>query len=72
MMLLSWIRILMKKGLDVVKKIRHSDHSQKIVLVTTSMKEQLLKEELQSAWIVEKDVLLMPFAFSRISKMIVH
>lgn len=32
-----------KRGLDVVKKIRHRDHSQKIVLVTTSIKEQLSK-----------------------------
>ena len=61
-----------KKGLDVAKKIRQSDHSQKIVLVTTSMKEQLPKEELQSASIDEKDILVMPFALSRLSKMIVH
>ena len=61
-----------KKGLEVVKKIRQSDHSQKIVLITTSMKEQLPKEELQSAVIDEKDVLVMPFALSRLSKMIVH
>ena len=61
-----------KRGLDVAKKIRQSDHSQKIVLVTTSMKEQLPKEELQSASIDEKDILVMPFALSRLSKMIVH
>lgn len=58
-----------KKGLDVAKKIRQSDNLQKIVLVTTSMKEQLPKEDLHSAAIDEKDILVMPFALSRLSKM---
>jgi two-component system, OmpR family, response regulator len=61
-----------KKGLEVAKKIRQSDNSQKIVLVTTSLKEQLPKEELQSASIDEKDILVMPFALSRLSKMVVQ
>ena len=65
-------RLKGKKGLEVAKKIHLSDNSQKIVIVTTSMKEQLPKEELQSALINEKDILVMPFALSRLSKMIIH
>ena len=61
-----------KKGLDVAKKIRQTDNSQKIVLVTTSMKEELPKEELQSAAIDEKDILVMPFTLSRLSKMVIQ
>ena len=61
-----------KKGLEVAKKIHERDNSQKIVLVTTSMKEQLPKDELQSASIDEKDILVMPFSLSRLSKMIIR
>ena len=61
-----------KKGLEVAKKIHERDNSQKIVLVTTSMKEQLPKDELQSASIDEKDILVMPFSLSRLPKMIIH
>ena len=58
--------------MDVAKKIRQTDNSQKIVLVTTSMKEELPKEELQSAAIDEKDILVMPFTLSRLSKMVIQ
>lgn len=61
-----------KKGLHVAKKIRQSDNSQKIILITTSMKEQLPENELQAASIDGKDILVMPFALSNLSKMIVH
>ena len=46
-----------KKGLEVAKKIRESDKSQKIVLVTTRMKEHIPKEELRYTAINEQDIL---------------
>ena len=59
-----------KKGLEVAKKIRQSDRSQKIVLVTTSIKEQLPKEELHISAIGDENILVMPFALSKLSKIL--
>jgi response regulator of citrate/malate metabolism len=61
-----------KKGLEVAKKIREKDRSQKIILVTTSMKEQLPKDELQYTAIREKDILVMPFELASLSKLIIN
>ncbi len=61
-----------KKGLDVAKKIRQSDNSQKIILVTTNMKKQFSKDELQSTAIDEKDILVMPFELSSLSKLLIQ
>ncbi len=61
-----------KKGLDVAKKIRQSDNSQKIILVTTNMKKQFFKDELQSTAIDEKDILVMPFELSSLSKLLIQ
>jgi DNA-binding response OmpR family regulator len=61
-----------KTGLDLAKAIRERDSPQKIILVTTSMKEQLPKEDLQSAAIDEKDILVMPFALSRLSNLLIN
>ena len=59
-----------KKGLDVAREIHKKDTSQKIILVTTNTKEQLPKAELQSAAIDDKDVLVMPFELSNLSKIL--
>ena len=59
-----------KGGLEVAKKIRQRDNSQKIVLVTTSMKEQLPQKDLQSTEIKDEDILVMPFSISRLSKVL--
>ena len=61
-----------KKGLEVAKKIHEKDSSQKIILVTTSMKEQLPKEELQYAAVREKDILVMPFELASLSKLLIN
>jgi CheY-like chemotaxis protein len=59
-----------KKGLDVAREIHKKDTFQKIILVTTNTKEQISKAELQSAAIDDKDVLLMPFELSTLSKIL--
>jgi CheY-like chemotaxis protein len=61
-----------KKGLEVAKKIHEKNSSQKIILVTTSMKEQLPKEELQNTAIREKDILVMPFELASLSKLLIN
>ena len=61
-----------KRGLEVAKKMREKDSSQKIILVTTSMKEQLPKEELQSSAIGDKDILVMPFELSSLSRLLIN
>jgi CheY-like chemotaxis protein len=60
-----------KKGLEVAKKIRQNDKSQRIVLVTTSIKEQLPQEDLHSSAIKDEDILVIPFALSRLSKLLI-
>jgi hypothetical protein len=54
----------------VAREIHKKDTSQKIILVTTNTKEQLPKAELQSAAIDDKDVLVMPFELSTLSKIL--
>lgn len=61
-----------KRGLEVAKKMREKDSSQKIILVTTSTKEQLPKEELQSSAIGDKDILVMPFELSSLSRLLIN
>ena len=61
-----------KTGLDLAKAIRERDSTQKIILVTTSMNEQLPREDLQSAAIDEKDILVMPFALSCLSYLLIN
>ena len=59
-----------KKGLDAAKKIRENDHSQRIILLTTSMKEHLSKEKLKSTAIEEKDILVIPFKLSKFQQIL--
>jgi CheY-like chemotaxis protein len=59
-----------KKGLDAAKKIRENDHSQRIILLTTSMKDQLSKEKLRSTAIEEKDILVKPFKLSNFYRLL--
>lgn len=61
-----------KRGIEVAKKMREKDSSQKIILVTTSTKEQLPKEELQSSAIGDKDILVMPFELSSLSRLLIN
>lgn len=61
-----------KKGLDVAKEIHRKDNSQRIILVTTDTKEQLSRDELQAAAIRDKDILVMPFELSSLSKLLIN
>ena len=61
-----------KKGLDVAKEIHRMDNSQRIILVTTDTKDQLSRDELQSAAIRDKDILVMPFELSSLSKLLIN
>ena len=53
-------------GLDVAKKIYLSSPNQRIVLLTTSMKEELSQAALDSAAIADKDILVMPFKLAQL------
>ena len=61
-----------KRGLDVAREIYKEDNSQKIILVTTNTKKQFPKKELQSAGIDDKDILVMPFELSSLSKLLIN
>ena len=53
-------------GLDVAKRIRREKPDQKLVIVTTSPKEYLPSECLETARIKDKDILTMPFRISKL------
>ena len=53
-------------GLDVAKKIHLEKPDQKLVLVTTTPKEYLSKECLETAGITDRDILTMPFKLSKL------
>ena len=53
-------------GFDVAKKIRNEKPDQKIVLVTTTPKEYLSTECLETARIKDEDILTMPFRISKL------
>jgi CheY-like chemotaxis protein len=61
-----------KRGLEVAKEIHKNVKTQKVILVTTSMKEQLSKEELQTAAIDEKHILVMPFSLSSLPNLLIN
>ncbi len=53
------------RGLDVAKKIHTTSPNQRIVLLTTSPKDELSQETLNSTAIEDKDILVMPFKLSQ-------
>ena len=53
-------------GLEVAKRIHSQKPDQKIVLVTTTPKENLKQEGLKTAEIKDKDILIMPFKMSKL------
>ena len=53
-------------GFEVAKKIRNEKPDQKIVLVTTTPKEYLSTECLETARIKDEDILTMPFRISKL------
>ena len=53
-------------GLEVAKRIHSQKPDQKIVLVTTTPKENLKQECLKTAEIKDKDILIMPFRMSKL------
>jgi two-component system OmpR family response regulator len=55
-----------KRGLDVAKKIYIRSPNQRIVLLTTYMKEELSQAALDSAAIADKDILVMPFKLAQL------
>ncbi|WP_458745922.1 response regulator [Candidatus Nitrosocosmicus sp. T] len=58
------------RGLDVAKKIHTNSPNQRIVLLTTTIKEELLQEALNSTAIEKKDILVMPFKLSQLHAII--
>lgn len=60
------------KRLQVARKIRESDPSQRIILITTSIKDKLPAQDLEAAGIRRKDVLTMPFDLSKFSAILVE
>jgi CheY-like chemotaxis protein len=54
------------RGLDVAKIIHTNSPNQRIVLLTTTIKEELLQEALNSTAIEKKDILVMPFKLSQL------
>jgi len=59
-------------GLDVAKKIYTSSPNQRIVLLTTQMKEELPEEALNSTAIDDKDILVMPFKLSQLLTVLIQ
>ena len=59
-----------KGCLEVAKKIHENDYSQRIILITTSLKEQLPKDKLESAAIDNEDILVMPFELSTLGNLL--
>jgi two-component system, OmpR family, response regulator len=55
-----------RRGLDVAKKIYIRSPNQRIVLLTTYMKEELSQAALDSAAIADKDILVMPFKLAQL------
>lgn len=58
--------LLNPSGIDVAKRIHLYKPGQKIVLVTTTQKEQLPVDCLENAGINYKDILTIPFKLSKI------
>ena len=59
-----------KSCLEVAKKIHENDYSQRIILITTSLKEQLPQDKLESAAIDNADILVMPFELSTLGNLL--
>ena len=53
-------------GLEVAKKIYSKESKQRIVLLTTYMREELSQAALDSAAINDKDILVMPFKLEQL------
>ncbi|MBA2267148.1 MAG: response regulator [Nitrosopumilus sp.] len=60
------------RGLEVAKKIYTSSPNQRIVLLTTQMKEELPEEALNSTAIDDKDTLVMSFKLSLLRTVLIH
>lgn len=60
------------RGLDVAKIIYTSSPNQRIVLLTTQMKEELPQEALNSTAIDDKDILVMPFKLSQLRTVLIQ
>ena len=58
--------LLNPSGLDIAKRIRSQKPNQKLVLITTSPKEYLPSECLESSGIKDKDILTMPFRMTQL------
>ena len=58
--------LLNPSGLDIAKRIRSQKPDQKLVLITTTPKENLQQECLKTAGIMDKDILTIPFKLSNL------
>ena len=62
--------LLNPSGLDIAKRIRSQKPDQKLVLITTSPKENLQQECLKTAGILDKDILTIPFRMSKLESVL--
>ncbi len=62
--------LLNPSGLDIAKRIRSQKPNQKLVLVTTTPKENLQQECLKTAGILDKDILTIPFRMSKLIRVL--
>ncbi len=53
-------------GLDIAKRIRSQKPDQRVVLITTTPKENLQQECLKTAGIKDRDILTIPFSMSKL------
>jgi two-component system OmpR family response regulator len=53
-------------GLDIAKRIRSQKPDQKLILITTTPKENLQQQCLKTAGIKDRDILTMPFRMSKL------
>lgn len=62
--------LLNPSGIDIAKRIRSQKPDQKLVLITTSPKENLQQECLKTAGILDKDILTIPFRMSKLESVL--
>ena len=62
--------LLNPSGLDIAKRIRSQKPNQKLVLVTTTPKENLQQECLKTAGILDRDILTIPFRMSKLESVL--
>ena len=62
--------LLNPSGLDIAKRIHAQKPNQKLVLITTTPKENLQQECLKTAGILDMDILTIPFRMSKLGSLL--